>query len=710
MFYTKQVRATVLTLLLLCGLPTLCLARDFDGQGSQQISQSSGHKTIQLSKVELQALGAQTIEDSLNVLKELTQHQSANASEFLYKDLTTLPNTPHFEDLIFVEISSDGKRLYYHFENSIEKDGLRASITFELSDQRQLSKANPVIQSALKRPIRRQNANQSVHVIDAEEIQALQLQSVAEVLNTLSDLSVKNAGGQLSLFYQGQHSGSVKVLYNGVDLGDASGINGAPYLNSIPLNTIERIEILSGASSSLHGSHAMGAVINIIANPSSKSSFFKSVVGQDFLQHDLSFKEHIGNAQIAFVHHRLFDNRLSVKNTNSERDHLMKEISGIYFNRAFSPSHHLKGFVSHFKIKQDLDYFSWLENYPRDQFTKEEGFLFGLDNVFQWQPFGSSQLAYGQNNLTRYYLNQGKDESKYRSLKHQFSYSESFTLSSQHQSLIGFDYHKDKAETTWQQSTYQERYAGFVQHRFTQRFFTTDLAYRLEKNDAIKHRQAGTYDLALFKKIPVLETKISLSQKTAYRAPSLYEIFNADQNIDLREEQQLRRELRLDKQFGAIHVDFTFFDAFLKNKLAYNNQSFNYFNSGDDKQYGNSLGLALFDLGPIRLFKVTHTRTHARTGQKRSLNVPLNKSHLILILNQGRFEWGGHLLHESQRYAYGGQELAAYLRLDLSCRFSLKNKTQLLAKLENVLNTDYETAYGYSTPGASVFVGINHEF
>ncbi len=61
------------------------------------------------------------------------------------------------------------------------------------------------------------------------------------------------------------------VLLDGIPVNDAFG--GWVYWTRIPLETIERVEAVDTASSSLYGNYAMGGVINIVTAPASRRTF-----------------------------------------------------------------------------------------------------------------------------------------------------------------------------------------------------------------------------------------------------------------------------------------------------------------------------------------------------------------------------------------------------------------------------------------------------
>ena len=54
------------------------------------------------------------------------------------------------------------------------------------------------------------------------------------------------------------------LTIDGIEVYDPSGIGTPPALNNLMLSNIERIEIVRGPQSLIHGSDAVGGIINII--------------------------------------------------------------------------------------------------------------------------------------------------------------------------------------------------------------------------------------------------------------------------------------------------------------------------------------------------------------------------------------------------------------------------------------------------------------
>jgi len=103
-----------------------------------------------------------------------------------------------------------------------------------------------------------------VTVITREDIESKQAATVEEVLQTVPGVTLTNNGGpgkQTSLFLRGADSKNVLVLIDGIQVGGAT--TGLTRFEFLPLDQVERIEVVRGPRSALYGSEAIGGVVQI---------------------------------------------------------------------------------------------------------------------------------------------------------------------------------------------------------------------------------------------------------------------------------------------------------------------------------------------------------------------------------------------------------------------------------------------------------------
>ncbi|MGA8262165.1 MAG: TonB-dependent receptor [Arenicellales bacterium] len=118
--------------------------------------------------------------------------------------------------------------------------------------------------TATRSPVDVSRVAASTTVITRRDIEAMQVHSVPALLNGVAGLDVVQNGGPgkaTSFFLRGTESDHVLVLINGIRVGSVS--LGTAALEQLPLEHIDRIEIVRGPRASQWGSDAIGGVIQI---------------------------------------------------------------------------------------------------------------------------------------------------------------------------------------------------------------------------------------------------------------------------------------------------------------------------------------------------------------------------------------------------------------------------------------------------------------
>jgi len=111
-------------------------------------------------------------------------------------------------------------------------------------------------------------------VIGADEILRSGAQSLPQLLQRQPGVEVTingGAGSTSGAFLRGANRGQTLVLVDGLRVGSSS--VGATSLEAIPLEQIERIEILRGPASSLYGADAIGGVIQVFTKRAAGTAF-----------------------------------------------------------------------------------------------------------------------------------------------------------------------------------------------------------------------------------------------------------------------------------------------------------------------------------------------------------------------------------------------------------------------------------------------------
>ena len=119
-------------------------------------------------------------------------------------------------------------------------------------------------------------------VIDREEIELSGASNIAALLSTKAGFQYSQNGGVTSsanLYIRGLSNQQTLTLINGQRVGSAT--SGTTAFQLVPLEQIERIEIIKGSRAAAYGADAQAGVINIITRNDSDQTSISATVGTD---------------------------------------------------------------------------------------------------------------------------------------------------------------------------------------------------------------------------------------------------------------------------------------------------------------------------------------------------------------------------------------------------------------------------------------------
>jgi vitamin B12 transporter len=132
------------------------------------------------------------------------------------------------------------------------------------------SELEGVVATASRIPGSESSSPPAITVVSAEDIAARGATTVADALEAVPGLSLNSKGpegSQVAVSIRGSTTNQVLVLVDGHRVNDA--LTGLVDLSKIPLDKVERIEVMRGGASAIYGGDAVGGVVNIITKKDS---------------------------------------------------------------------------------------------------------------------------------------------------------------------------------------------------------------------------------------------------------------------------------------------------------------------------------------------------------------------------------------------------------------------------------------------------------
>ncbi|MCD4680391.1 MAG: TonB-dependent receptor [Bacteroidales bacterium] len=177
------------------------------------------------------------------------------------------------DTLLIKVIGYENKKVLLHFP-------VKNILEIELETQI-LSFKDKVIVTATRRAITLDKATVSLDVIEREKINGSGAHNIAELLESVGSLQIRDYGGvgnMKTISLRGTSAGHTLLMLDGQQINNSQ--NGEVDLSLISLDNIERIEIVRGGSSAIYGSDAIGGVIHILTREADKNNIFDLKVRQ----------------------------------------------------------------------------------------------------------------------------------------------------------------------------------------------------------------------------------------------------------------------------------------------------------------------------------------------------------------------------------------------------------------------------------------------
>ena len=558
----------------------------------------------------------------------------------------------------------------------------------------------------------------SVDIISGAELRRQPGAELGDFLRTRAGVEVARAGGpgqQTSLFLRGTESNHVLVLVDGVRINP--GTIGSAAIQNIAPELIERVEIVKGPRSTLYGSDAIGGVINVITRRRTENGGSIQAGAGNYGSRNAGFEGGIGGARgdaslgVSWVDSDGFPTR-SGDSTDRGYENLSLTtaartvLAGVELGlRAW----HAEGTTEY------SDFFVT----PLDQ--DFENSAFALSAAFTPADIWHSKII-ASRMLDRVEQNQSPDFLRTR--RWQLDWQNDIAVSEQHALTAGVIW-QDEDVAALSFSPFLPPYGARIETRqfYLQDQMSLGRAQVLLAAGYTDHETFGGHETwnAEFSLPLGVSTFLTLATGSAFHAPDATDLYGSGGNASLDPESSRSYEasIRHDTA-GGQHFSLTLFRNEIDDLIDFfitDPETFEGENRNVDQARIDGLEAGWNYDGERWAARATATLQDPRdlVTDERLLRRARENFTLAVSRRIGAHEMAMDLLYVGDRKDFGDfgsppATMPAYWLANLSASFAVNERWTLLARMENLLDEDYELARGFNTMGRSLFVAARHEF
>lgn len=565
----------------------------------------------------------------------------------------------------------------------------------------------------------------SVKVITREDIVKSQARSIPDLLRGTVGVHFAQNGGRgsnSSLFLRGTNSDHVLVIVDGIKIGLAT--SGTVAFQNLPLEQIERIEVVRGPRSSLYGSEALGGVIQVFTKKGGGKTSLSShvTVGSDDT-YEMSVGV-AGGGKNAFYNLSVEGEKTGgIDSCRAEAAAPFPNGGGCYANQPDPDGYNnLAGSmrlgyrtdagseISLMGLRSNSE--SDFDGSSQDNSDSEQRII-GLNGVLQLTNDSDLSLSYSQTEDKSDSFIGGIYASTFDTIRENASLQTNIVLFDRDVMTYGFDYQKDEVTSSLTyDNTERETYSAFAQYLISLNKHDFELSARYDLNDGVKDAFTGGLGYAYQLSRGV---RVFMSYGTAFKLPSFNELYYpgfGEPTLNPEESSTFEAGLRGEK--NSTSWSLTYFSTKIDELIGYDS-SFNQLNIDKasirgvevelDQKLNSSwiLGVDLSLISPVNESMGAYDGNLLARRPKTSGSVNLD-----YVANL--WSAGASLVHAGTRYddAENNKKLKAYKTLDLKAQYELSEELLLQGRVENVFDSSYETAQFYNQPGRGFYLTLRY--
>jgi vitamin B12 transporter len=583
----------------------------------------------------------------------------------------------------------------------------------EPTDIDQTGEPHEVVVTATRYPVLRDQVLPATIVIEREELQRSLAVDVADVLRFRTGLEFGRNGGPgqtTSLFMRGTDSNHTLVLVDGVRINPGT-VGGAALQNLAP-ELIDRIEVVKGPRSTLYGTDAIGGVVQIFTRAGEAQGLSAeggygadSTIAANTTGGWSNDSSHVGFGV------NYFETDGFPPRKDDPRGGAYDNLS---FNVAGSTEVSGNGTLglTYWRSAGAVDYIGFSSRtfdnaLVTQDYTSDAAALSYAWTLGEWD----SRIELGRMTDDLEQVAAEDDLGAFdpdvyaRTDRNSIAWQNDFDLSEWNRFSVGASYYEETARAPEFGEIETDVANGYLQDRITLGRHTLVLA-----GGYVDHESFGGHATwnAEYGIDVGAATRLVAAAGTAFRAPDATDRYGFAGNPELEPEESQNYELGLRQRFGSSQrVSLSAFQNEIDELVTYD--------------FAANL-LRNVDRARIRGIEASYEytgdtwrlRTEAiyQEPEDRTTGEPLlrrAKENFTLAVGRrfGPVDLGLDVLAAGERQDFGA-ELDSYMLANLTARFDFGTAWSVQARVENLLDEDYELARGYNVEDRSVFVALRY--
>jgi len=606
---------------------------------------------------------------------------------------------------------------------------------FKTNVQKQLTNLDPVVITAARLEQQLSEVIPSVGVINREQIEESQALDLAGLLMGEPGFEIGRNGGPgatTSIFLRGMSSVNSAVFIDGV----RAPTDRIGFFNfaDIPLNIIDRIEIVRGNLGSLYGESAIGGTVNIFTrrNLGKPDGSATLTVGSRntkgvAVNYGGELSDYRFHVDVSTLETDGFSSRVG-SGYNPDQDGYTNQSVNLRLSKKFTSKTELGIFANSMLGKSESDNLTANAEASDYHLLKRRNDAYGIYLELKHENTGRSRLEILQsdlkieqflNGIQRTFLTEGLSKGDQTTVRVNNEITTGvgnkvqFGAEASKADFLGVYYPASNGFAATQSDTTRDTRAAYIGvMRSIDRWSLQGNIRR----DVVAARERASTAIDVSKNSWLLGAgyrvdeglRVTASRATAFRAPAPDEFVSAPA---IRSEHHRTDEVGLSYQSTTISSRLVRFRGESTDAIVYRSDTFDYQNINVENQGWESYTRLALGKVDVKISLTAQDPRNVTVANTRLARRSRTFGAIDLMVNEGQLSYGGRLYSTGSRKDsdFNAVVLAPYTTLDLFGRFRLAPEWYLGARLENAGNATYQLANTYATPTRGLFLSLQYQ-